>query len=191
MPWLSDPSQATTTASWLNSPAVIFIGLMGSVISIIQAVVAVGKWTKEMAGKEGARRRLSITFATACLAANAVLAPVTWTTVIAVDRSMGDPRADNLLYPIMTCSMVLAGSFWVLFVDVPRRKWPSIMPSFLIAIGLIMPALTYNFTRASIWERGLVDILPGIAFAAFILALLTRALSKKPERRDSPAPAAS
>jgi hypothetical protein len=57
----------------------MFIGLIGSVISVIQAVVAVGKWTKEMAGKEGARRRLTITFGTSAIVANAVVAPVTWT----------------------------------------------------------------------------------------------------------------
>lgn len=118
VPWLSDPSQATTTTSWLNSPAVMFIGLIGAVVSIIQAVVAVGKWTKEVAGKEGARRRLTITFATACLAANAIVAPVTWTTVIAADK--GDSHWVADLYPVMTCLMVLAGSFWVLLLTSRR-----------------------------------------------------------------------
>lgn len=167
----------------------MFIGLIGSVISIIQAVVAVGKRTREMAGKEGARRRLTITFATACLAANGVVAPVTWTTVIAADK--GDSHWVADLYPVMTCLMVLAGSFWVLAIDIPEKRWPSILPSFLIAMGLLMPALTYSFTGAPVWERVIAGTLPSVAMSAFVLAILTRAMSKKPEHKDSPAPAAS
>jgi len=186
MPWLADPTQEPAS-SWLNSPAVMFLGLIGSVISIVQAVVAVGKWTKETTGKEHARRRLSIGFATACLVANAVVAPVTWTTVIAAAK--GDSVAD--LYPVMTCTMVLAGSLWVLLIDIPEKRWPSLLPCWLIAIGLIMPALTYGFTGAPVVERVLVGTLPSVAMMMFVWVILTRALSKKPEREDSAAPTAS
>lgn len=169
----------------------MFIGLIGSVISIVQAVVAVGKWTKEMAGREHARRRLSIGFATACLVANAVVAPVTWTTVIAVARGGHDSAWVVDLYPVMTCTMVLADSFWVLGIDIPEKRWPSLLPCLLIALGLIMPALDYIFTGAPVLERILVGALPSVAMMMFVLAILTRALSKKPEHKNSAAPAAS
>lgn len=119
-----------------------------------------------MAKKGNARRRLSITFATVCLAANSVVAPVTWTAVIAVDRGTKDPAYIADLYPVMTCLMVLAGSLWVLAVDIPEKRWPSLLPCSLIAMGLIMPALTYSFTKVPVWERGLADALPALAMAA-------------------------
>lgn len=91
----------------------------------------------------------------------------------------------------MTCLMVLAGSFLVLAIDTPEKRWPSILPSFLIALGLLMSAFTYSFTRAPVWEQVIVGTLPSATMTAFVLAILTRAMSKKPEHRDSPAPAAS
>lgn len=58
-------------------------------------------------------------------------------------------------------------------------------------MGLLMPALTYSFTGAPVWERVIVGTIPSVAMSAFVLAILTRAMSKKSEHKDSSVPAAS
>jgi hypothetical protein len=90
--------------------------------------------------------------------------------------------------------MALAGSLWVLFIDIPEKHWPSLLPSFLIVLGLLMPALTYGFSGAPVLGRVVVGTIPSVAMLTFVLAILTRALAvmpKKPEHKDSSAPAAS
>jgi hypothetical protein len=92
MPWLVDPSQTPPPSSWLQSPAVALVGLGSGVISIVQAVTAVGKWVSGKASKEDARRRHFVYFSTVCAAVSAIMVPVTWTAIVAADLGTGDPR---------------------------------------------------------------------------------------------------
>jgi hypothetical protein len=189
VPWLADPTQEPAS-SWLNSPAVALIGLIASVISIIQAAVAVGKWMKEMAAKKDARRRATITFAASCMVAMAVISPLTWTTLITVDRGGKDPAWISDLYPVIAILTVAMGCLWITQFDAAKELKQFLLACLEIALGFFMPVFMFDITGTpSGWERGLVNAFPALVLVSAIPMILTYAMSKKPEHKDSPAAA--
>jgi cytochrome bd-type quinol oxidase subunit 2 len=191
MPFLADPTQEPAY-SWLQSPAVAFIGLVSGVISIVQAVMAVRQWVSEKATKEGARRRFSFYFATVCVAASAIMAPLTWTAIVRADIETHDPYWISQLYPVIPVLMVVAGVAWIAGYDLPAKRRPSLVATAQIALGLFSPVLACYMSSASAWERSCVDVLPALATLFLIPLFLSYAKSMgQPEHKDSTAPASS
>jgi hypothetical protein len=160
-----------------SEPAVALVGLVSGVISIIQAVIAVGKWVSGKASKENGRRRYFVYFSTVCATVSAIMVPVTWTAIVAADLGTGDPRWISLLYPVIPLLMVLTGCIGLHAFDSPEKKLPSLLALGQIALGLVSPPLAYSFYNGALfWERGLLGALPAFAFVMAIPLILTYAM---------------
>jgi hypothetical protein len=78
--------------SWLGNPAVALLGLISSVITIVQVVALTAAFIKrKLPRTEGQRKRASVTLAWGCVATAAVVSPLTWHGIVTEAAKTGNP----------------------------------------------------------------------------------------------------
>lgn len=180
--WLADPTQAPVP-SWLTSPTVALLGFAAMVISLLQAVASVGKWFMKRTEKLSTRRRLVIIAALLCFIADAILSPLTWSTIVAIDAK-ADPLWQAELYPVITTASAFAGAFFLLHITA-EMGWRAVTaPILLIVIGLGFPAFVYAYNKTSILDLCLIASIPVLGIAAAVFAAVAQ---RRPDAQNADA----
>jgi hypothetical protein len=169
--WLADATQ-NSTPSWLTSPTVAILGFIAAVIAILQGIIATVKWFIGQTNKPSARRRLAISAALCSIISVAVLAPLTWSMITAIDAKM-DPRWQADIYPIIIFVPTLMFALILLNFDLKE----SIRATVVLFAGIIaclgLPTIIYDVTVKSTWERCLVNAIPGITILLLTMTVLS------------------
>jgi hypothetical protein len=174
--WLADPTQ-TSVPSWLTSPTVALLGFVATVASLLQSTVAVGKWFMKRTEKLSNRRRAAIAASVLCFIATAIISPLTWSTIVAID-ARSDPLYLAELYPVMTTASAFAGASLLLNFSARVERRLILSASLLIFIGLAFPTAVYAISIKSMWDVLLVATIPGISIAAVVFSATAHLRSK-------------
>lgn len=110
--------------SWLGSPAVALLGLLSSVITIVQVTIGVTIFLKrKMPRTAEERRRLSIWISLVALGSVIAVTAVTWSAVLAEAAKIGDHGVMGVLFALMLPSLGMAGALLLLIDGIGGRRF--------------------------------------------------------------------
>jgi hypothetical protein len=183
--WLADQSHSSMPA-WLSSPTVAILGLLATVISILQAGISTYKWFINRTEKPSSQRRLAISAAAMSIIAIMVLCPLTWWKITETDAKTGDPHWAAGLYPVTVFVPAIMAALFLLNFEFRRNG--RIMSFAVLAITLCfaLPTAVYDTSVRSIWDRYLVSVIPGIAVAMLLAMLLAHFIPRAEKEDDAP-----
>ena len=177
--WLADQAQSSVPA-WLTSPVVAILGLIATVISILQGLISTTKWFIKRTDKPSTRRRLTVSAGVCIIASIVVLAPFTWEAMAREDVKLGDnPLWLAELYPVVIFAPLIICATSYFRVNSFNWKDRAIYSSFvLVIISLAFPTFLYDVLHSSIWERCLVSTTPGLTIGMLIMAYMAHLLPR-------------
>jgi hypothetical protein len=179
--WLADQAQSSVPA-WLTSPWVALLGLVSSVIAVLQALIASTKWFAKRTDKASTRQRLAVSLAVCVFACIVVLAPLTWEMMAVEDTKAGsNPLWIAEMYPVCVFSPLLICIIFFLQAGDGRRNWRSgaAIVAFILTLGLLaFPAGLYDSQHSSFWEQCLVSATPTLAIAMRVITYLAHLIHK-------------
>jgi len=188
--WLADQAQSSAPA-WLTSPWVAVLGLVSSIIAVLQGIVAVTKWFTKRADKASTRKRVNISLGVSIIASTLIVAPFTWETIaIKAGREDGtNPLWVAEIYPGIVFIPLAICVMYYFTVDALNWKERITYWAFLLTtVGLVFPTYTYDIYNRSAWEREVVTATASLTFALLLVTYLTHLLPlAKPK---DPAPTA-
>jgi hypothetical protein len=165
--------------AWLSSPAVAFLGLLATVITLGQFALSACRWATDLFREEHKGTRMYTAVIVAGSVALAVMAPLTWMTIYHVSEKLGQTHFEALLYPPMMLGSALVGLLALSIANRARRPARErLMPFFLMMLGFGGVALIYLVSGRAIWERCLVSGVPGILLAMYTVTGLMHACSR-------------
>lgn len=184
--WLADPTQASSP-SWLTSPTVALLSLIATVTALLQAAVSVGKWFMKRTEKLSIRKRLVIVAALLCFIADAIISPLTWSTIVAIDAK-SDPLWEAEIYPVITTASAFAGAFFLLHITAKMGRRAVCASVLLIVLGLGFPAFVYTYNKTSMLDLLLIAAIPVLGIAAAVFAAVAQ---RRPDTQNADADAPS
>jgi ABC-type spermidine/putrescine transport system permease subunit II len=162
--------------AWLSSPAVAFLSLLATVITLGQFVLSACRWAADLFREEDKGSRMYTAVIAAGSVALAVMAPLTWMTIYHVSEKLGQTHFEALLYPPMMLGTALCGLLTLSFANSWRRlARERLMPCALVLAGFGGVALIYLVSGGAIWERCLVSGVPGILMPMLTITLVMHA----------------
>jgi hypothetical protein len=190
--WLADATQ-NSTLSWLTSPTVVILGFIAAVIAILQGIISAVKWFIGQTNKSSTRRRLIIFAALCTVISVAILAPITWSSITAIDAKM-DPKWLADLYPIIIFVPALLCALLLLNFDFKSKVRITIELYVGMIACLALPTIIYDTAVKSTQEQYLVSAVPGVTIMVLAMTALsqlwprTKIASEKPaQAKDSKA----
>jgi hypothetical protein len=186
--WLADQAQSSVPA-WLTSPWVALLGLVSSVIAVLQGLIATIKWLNHRTDTPSARKRPTVSLGVSILACVVVLAPFTWETVAVQAGTSGgsNPLWIAEIYPCIIFMPMLISVKYYFTVD--RFDWKNRLTYWafvLTFIGLAFPTFIYDLFNKSAWERDVVTVTAGLTSAMLAVTYLAHLLPlAKPSTSDA------
>ena len=155
--------------TWLTSPVVVLIGLVASVVTLLQVAVAAARWALRYTGAERPRVPALVALVVALAAA-----PVEWQRVMATAARLGNGGVINPVYPV-----VFAGPGVVAALALLAAVGRGYRPSWLIAVfgvaSLYFAACLYaQAPGAAVWGLVVVFAAPAVLALAHVPAMLAR-----------------
>lgn len=188
--WLADQAQSSVPA-WLTSPWVAILGLVSSIIAVLQGIVAVTKWFAKRTDKASTRKRLNVSLGASIIASTLVVAPFTWETVaIKAGREGGsNPLWVAEIYPGIVFIPLVICVIYYFTVDAFNWKERVTYWVFLLTtVGLVFPTYIYDIYNRLAWEREVVTASASLSFALLLVTHLAHLLP--PAKPKGPAPTA-
>ena len=177
--WLADQVQSSVPA-WLTSPVVALLGLIATVISILQGLISTTKWFIKRTDKPGTRRRFTVSVGVCIIASIVVLAPFTWEAMAREDVKVGDnPLWLAELYPVVIFApLIICAMFYFRIKSFNWKDRPTYSAFILAIISLAFPTFLYDVLHSSIWERCLVSATPGLTIGMLIVTYIAHLLPR-------------
>ena len=164
--------------SWLLSPAVALIGLLASVVTIVQVAAAAVRGVYRVAMDE--RSLIPVGAGLVAFACVVAVAPLEWPVVVAVVSTPGSSGVLNALYPVMLVCLEAVAALWLVVAALERASAinmlrPAVLPA---AMGLGSLAFTAWLCMAHpgtpAWVRAAAVAAAGMLAAAHGLLVLAR-----------------
>lgn len=165
--------------SWLSSPTVQLMGLVASVLTFVQFGVTAWKWlTRQAHGAKDKSDRIYRALSVVGFGVLTVMAPLTWSAIIAVAEKYGQTHWEAFGYPLISNGCCVSG---LLSLSLARRErvtqrpwWPGAMTIF----GFGSEAAFYFASNGAAWERYALAAIPGVVIALTIWAVLAHATAE-------------
>lgn len=191
--WLADQAQSSVQV-WLTSPWVAFIGLVASLIAVVQALIASTKWFIAKTDKASSRRRLARCSVVGIVASTVVLAPLTWQMVAVTEaEAQGNQLWMGEVFSLMIFGTLIIPAHLYLRVDFSFRVSAAYSVFGLVLICLGGPTALYDYYTSSGWERLLVSATPVLTLAiltvTYLAHVIPRAKAHGGDRQKPPASA--
>lgn len=189
--WLADQAQSSVPA-WLTSPWVAVLGLVSSVIAVLQGIVAVIKWFSKHTDKASTRKRLNVSLGVSIIASTLIVAPFTWQTVAvkAGEEGGSNPLWLAEIYPGVVFIPLLICVMYYFTTDALNWKERVTYWAFLLTTaGLALPTYIYDLYNRSAWEREVVTVTASLSFALLLVTYLAHLVPRaKPKGPASSTP---
>jgi hypothetical protein len=171
--------------SWLYSPAVSLGGLIASFLAIAQWAVAVLRSMYRMTEGNARRRRMCMLTAVVSFAAVGLIAPLTWTAVLAVAREGGDPGVLSILYGLVLYSSALLAA-WVLLDEARTGRRFCLGACSLLVVMLGAAVVMYIASDPQPGPaRYAVAVVPGLVLAMLVPVVLGQAAGHAPSAHST------
>jgi hypothetical protein len=166
--------------SWLSSPAVALVGVLASVVTLVQAVVVLARFVYRAVVDE--RSLIPVWAGLVAFAAVVAVAPLEWPVVVAVVSTPGSNGVLDALYPVMFVCLAAASAGWVVVAAIERVAAigglrPAVLPAAAGVGPLVFTAwLCMTHPGTPTWVGATAVAAAGVLAAAYgLLALARRA----------------
>jgi len=143
--------------SWLQNPTVALIGLLASVIAVVQWVVSLCRYIYRLQTEaENERyRRIRIAVALAALVVVVAFSAITWPVLMAEAAKVGDRGFMSVLDPLQFAVLALFGAMTLLNQARARQRF-SAFACCLLVVTLATVAAGYFFSGGPAWIDAVV-----------------------------------
>jgi cytochrome bd-type quinol oxidase subunit 2 len=186
--WLADQARSSVPA-WLTNPWVAVLGLVSSVVAVLQGIVAVTKWFAKRTDKPSTRKRLNVSLGVSIIASTLVVAPFTWETVAikAGGENGSNPLWVAEIYPGVVFIPLLICVMYYFKVDALNWKERVTYWAFLLTtVGLVFPTYIYDLYNRSVWEREVVTVTASLSFALLLVTYLAHLVPRAKPKGPAP-----
>lgn len=185
--WLADQPQSSVQA-WLTSPWVAFLGLVASLIAVVQALIASTRWFIAKTDKASSRRRLARCSVVGIVASTVVLAPLTWQMMAVTEaEAQGNPLWAGEIFSLVIFGELIIPAYLYLRADFSYRVSAAYSVFGLVLIGLGGPTALYDHYTSSGWERLLVSATPVLTLAILTVTHLAYAIPRTKDQEGNDA----
>ena len=171
------------------------LGLVSSIIAVLQGIIAVTRWFAKRTDKGSTRKRLNISLGVSIIASTLVVAPFTWETVAikAGGENGSNPLWVAEIYPGIVFIPLFICVMYYFTVDALNWKERVTYWTFLLTtVGLVLPTYIYDLYNRSTWERQVVTLTTSLSFALLLVTYLAHLIPRaKPKDPASPPPPAA
>lgn len=172
--------------AWLQSPAVALIGLLASVIAIIQAVASLCRciYRLQTEAANERYRRVRITVASATLVAVVALSAITWPVLIAEAAKAGDHGFIGVLDPLEFALLGFFGAITLLQQARTRERF-SAFACCLLVVTLATVATAYFSSSGHAWiGASLTSSSANLGIVTVVYALFLRTRQVRPKQKN-------
>lgn len=150
-------------------------------LTLAQFGVAAWKWlTRQAHEAQDNSDRIYRALSIAGFAVLAVMAPLTWSAIIAVAQKYGQSHWEAWTYPFIANGCCVSGllSLSIARPEPERPWWPGAMTIF----GFASEAAFYFASNGAAWELYALAVIPAVVIALTFWAVLAHATARAAER---------